>query len=138
MGCFGNYENTLPAARNVTQQFEKNLFGDTYWNFSKAMEKLDHFNGICRPMPLHVSGELKSYSHNSNDKTFECKWKEDGKTNFPTLIYIPAWMSLSEGNIDIEPASSYKVVPITEGSNNLIIEILPQYEAVNRSVTISY
>ena len=137
-GAYGNYNNTLPAARNVAQQFETNLFGDTYWDFSKGMEKLDHFKGICRPIPLRVSGDLRSYFHNSDENTFECKWKEDGNNSFPTLIYIPSWMSLSEGNIDVEPAAEYNVTPITKDSKNFIIEIPPLNEAVNRSVTISY
>ena len=137
-GAYGNHVNTLAAAQNVVQQFETNHFGDTYWDFSKGMEKLDHFKGICRPIPLHVAGELMSYSHNPNERTFECKWEEDDKINYPTLIYIPSWMSLSEDNIHIEPAAMYKIVPITKGSNNLIIELPSLKETIVRNVAISY
>ena len=137
-GAYGNYKNTLPAAQNVVQQFEKYLFSDTYWDYSKGMEKLDHFKGLSRPIPLHIAGNLESYLHNPNKRTFECKWEEDGKTNSPTIIYIPEWISLSEDNIHIEPESVYKVLPITKGSNNLIIEIPSLNKSVIRNVTVKY
>ena len=137
-GAYGNYKNTLPAAQNVVQQFEKYLFSDTYWAFSKGMEKLDHFNALSRPIPLRLAGDLVSYSHNINKKSFECKWQEDGKTNSPTLIYVPSWMSLSKDNIQIQPEANYKVHPISKGSDNLIIEIKPSKKSIVRNVIITY
>ncbi len=137
-GAYGNYNNTLAAAQNVAQQFETNLFGDTYWDFNTDMKQFDHFKGICRPIPLHVAGELESYSYNPDEKTFKCKWHEDGKINMPTLIYIPEWISLTKDNIHIEPPTEYKVLPITIESQNLIIEIAPLRKSINRNITISY
>ena len=102
------------------------------------MEQFDHFKGICRPIPLSVAGELESYSYNSDEKTFECKWQENGKINVPTLIYIPEWMSLSEENIHLVPETKYKIIPITVGSNNLIIEIPSLKKVINRHITIHY
>jgi len=137
-GAYGNYKNTLAAAQNIVQQFEEHLFSDTYWDYSKGMEKLDHFKGLSRPIPLRIAGNLKSYSHNPDKKTFHCKWDEESKINFPTLIYIPARISISEDKIKIEPEANYKVLPITKGSSNLIVEIPPLKGSSLRSITISY
>ena len=137
-GAYGNYKNTLAAGRNVVQQFEENSFSNTYWDFSKGMEILDHFKSISRPIPLRINGRLVKYGYRSEDKLFECKWLEDRKVKDPTLIYIPEWISISEANIEIEPEVEYNIIPIINGSNNVIIEIPSSKDVLNRRIIISH
>lgn len=137
-GAYGHYTNTLAAAQNVTRQFEKNMFGDTYWHFDAGMEKYDFFPAISRPYAVRIAGTLKHQEYDYDNKFFKCEWTEDKNISAPTVIYIPENFALEHAKIDVDPqGGSFEIKPIIGGKAvQLFVPVTG--ESPERSIIINH
>lgn len=94
---------TLPAAWNVAHQFENYLCGDTYWHYEADLNTLPPFQAISRPYPERVNGSLEWYRYDEAKKEFSCSWVENPDVAAPSVVYIPNWIGLEVGSIQLAP-----------------------------------
>jgi endoglycosylceramidase len=137
-GAYGNHKETLPAARQIVQHFEKLLCSDTYWDFSKTVHKTDHFKALNRPYPQRICGTLKEYHFDPETEIFTCSWIEDKDLISPTVIYIPAWLKADSGNINLFPqAGGYELTTVTETSQSSLLMIPPSKDGGERKLNFT-
>jgi endoglycosylceramidase len=138
-GAFGQHANTITAAQIVTEQFEKHLFGDTYWEYISGMdfENLPFFPAVNRPYPAAIAGRLLSYESDLSDGRFRCVWKEQSDTLAASRIYIPARWFGSDYKVELKPLGfSWSFQPATDDSSSGYLIIPPTGQEVKRVLEI--
>jgi endoglycosylceramidase len=137
-GAYGHSAGTFNAATDVVKKIEHVLCGNAYWDFSKKLAETDHFAALSRPYPQRISGELTSYYFNAKTNTFTCNWEEKKSPSEPTIIYIPERLVVDKKNILIEPSGGIRIIPINDGSKNMLLTISPTGESTSRHLSIQF
>lgn len=132
------HDNSLKmveTAQHVVNLFEDYQFSNTYWAYYEDIENYPYFNSaIIRPYPVLVSGELISYDYHFESGEFTCKWKENGKNNAPTVIFVPDLKNLSENEIKLEPTADQIVFEYYDIANSGKLLIAPVGKPIERTI----
>jgi endoglycosylceramidase len=134
-GAYGNAgPEIIPAARAVVREMEKLMCGNTYWAYTDGIEKTASFEVLCRPIPLCVSGILKSYGSDPETHTFTCAWSEDGSTKAVTEVFLPKAYYGDGKNVTLTPAG--EIVAAPAGENGVLVSIKPTGAAGDRTLNV--
>ncbi len=141
IGEWGALGGELPGRKELAHKnlrlFEKFLFSNTYWTYSKEIENNSYFkHAIVRPFPSAVAGELIKYNYNPATGQFNCEWKEDAAITAATRIYIPELASVSPETIVLSPETDSSILENIDGSAGGYIIIEPLGKNQNRKITI--
>ncbi len=79
-----------PALEHLIEKFDNNKWSHTYWHYFGGFENSEIMNVICRPLPIAVAGEIKSYSYDRKNREFTLSYTGSSTIKAPTLIYLPS------------------------------------------------
>ncbi len=136
-GALGNAdERIVPSARILQIQLERLLCSDTYWDYSRAIDKQSYFNVLKRSIPCRIAGRLLEYKSTPKTNDFVCRWKETKVVTAPTIIYLT--QATFEGReLRLEPkGEGLKVQLVSGGSGDVYVSITPIGTAVERFFTV--
>ena len=141
IGEWGALGGELPGRTELAHKnlrlFEKFLFSNTYWTYSKGTENYSYFkNGIVRPFPSAVAGELIKYDYNPTTRQFNCEWKEDAEITAATRIYVPELSNVLREAIQLSPKMDSYVFETIDGGIGGYVVIEPLGKDQNRKITI--
>jgi endoglycosylceramidase len=137
-GAFGEAGPAiLPTARHTAAVFERLLCGDVYWAYNRGIEKAAFFPALQRPVPLCIAGTLLSYRSDDATGTFVCVWREEGKGDAPSEIYLPRRICSGRENVRVEPpGGGFGFAPAAPHSGNYCVSILPMGKGIERRLTV--
>ncbi len=117
--------------------FEKHLFSNTYWAYSKGTENYSYFkNGIVRPYPSETAGKLIEYNYSPVTGEFKCKWYEKANISAPTRIFIPVLDDLLHESFHLTPGTNAINTEAIEDSEGGYIVIKPLGKDQSREINI--
>ncbi|MBI9061276.1 MAG: cellulase family glycosylhydrolase [Marinilabiliaceae bacterium] len=134
----GETPGRTELAHKNLKLFEKFLFNNTYWAYGRGTENYSYFkNGVIRPFPELIAGELSSYDYDPVSGEFTCKWNEKADINAPTKIYIPNLSEVSQEAIKLIPDAEGIIIEPIEGSDAGYITILSQGKQQQRNISFT-
>jgi endoglycosylceramidase len=137
-GAFQGESYTRPLARLTVRIFEQSLVGDTYWFFTRWIERTPQFESLQRPYPRAIAGTLLRYRFDPETVRFECTWKEDSSVHKPTEVYIPDRWYPNGFELQLAPTGGgHHFQPVGPGRRNGYLRIPPGETAAERHLTIS-
>ncbi|WP_246581408.1 cellulase family glycosylhydrolase [Echinicola shivajiensis] len=127
---YGAQESVVPVAQYAIKQLETHLLSHAYWSYELGAESLAYFqNGLIRPYPTSVNGNILKYHYDFENKTFQMEWLESETSNAPTVIYTPDIKNLT--------ADQLFETQIIEGTDAGWI-IIPSTDVNKRSININF
>ncbi len=110
-----------PALEHLIEKFDKNKWSHTYWHYYIDFEASKIMDVICRPLPIAVSGEIKSYSYDRKTKEFTLQYKGSSTIKAPTLIYLPS----EPEKVYSTKAYKYKdgILKVNAGKGDCIVKV---------------
>lgn len=136
-GAYGDTPHTRSTAWQVVNLFENLLCSETYWTYIPGIEHTDSFQALQRPFPERVAGKLLRYRCEPDSRIFTCVWQEDKRISAPSRIYLPDWLGCDLSQIKLNPwVTGFQAEPILAGSDNVILEIPPSGENLERVLEI--
>ena len=98
VGEWGNLTNSdhifqddpIAPTQRLVHLFDAVQASDTYWYYMENLDKQPYFGTLLqRPFPTTVSGILKSYSFDPEQRSFRCIWSEDPSRGRENRFYLP-------------------------------------------------
>ncbi len=137
-GAFGNAgAGILPTARHTAAVFERRLCSDTYWDYSRNLQREAYFTTLQRPIPQAIAGTLLSYRGDPETRIFTCVWREDGQSRAPSVIYLPQWIYGGQESLRVEPpGTGFSIERTSQESKNHRVTIFPIGNGTERKLSV--
>ena len=127
-GAFGNAgAEILPAARFHVSLFERFLFSNTYWAYTRELKNAAFLEALQRPIPKRVSGRLLAIRTDFDRGEFTCSWEEVASVTAPTIIYLPKRAFMGRDAVKLSPAGEgFSVEPVARRRRSCIYRHRPE------------
>jgi endoglycosylceramidase len=139
-GAFGNAgAEILPAARFHVSLFERFLFSNTYWAYTRELKNAAFLEALQRPIPMRVSGRLLAIRTDFDRGEFTCSWEEVASVTAPTIIYLPKRAFMGRDAVKLSPAGEgFSVEPVAGDGGHIYIVIAPNSGGLKRTLTVNW
>jgi len=132
----GGSPEILPTARFNIAMIEKYLMGETYWDYSRNLDKGACFEVFARPFPARINGLLTAYRTDFGSGKFTCIWKEAPEVTAPSKIYLPKRIFAGSDAVRLNPpGKGFMVEPVPGDDGNVYVVVAPTGQAVERTLT---
>lgn len=132
-GCFPNAgDSEVAQAKYIMDIFSKNLFSDTYYDFSHIKDNRV-LEAIARPYPMQVPGTVKDYSYDYDKKTLTATIDE--KMKGVSVFFVPFKPDIEFLTKEFG-AGKYKVVSFDVPASEAAYVYVPSNVKGLRTITI--
>lgn len=124
-GAFTNHPATPALAKALIRIFERYLWSNTYWCYTKGFKEMPYMHALNRAYPQVTAGLLISYHYNYDTDTISVKYVPSGGE---TVIYHPHSALLSAETIIVSGVQDYQaaIYPYSGANGGIVSVVTPQ------------
>ena len=138
-GAFGLTadKGVVSSANALQRKFEQLLCGDTYWDYGPKIDQQVYFHTLKRSIPCRVAGQLLEYQVEPKTGEFRCRWRETGKIDAPSIIYLTE-SSVAGREIQLESnGTGFSVSPASSTTKDVFVTIATTGRPIERQLIVT-